>query len=243
MMESPSSLRRNGDREGPPKGGLTPSDQLLAIFVVNLILVAWVAASFSGFYDAPRPHLPGWMFWVEGLVLGSAILLASWPRLRGIAEGRGDGDPPPPEVNLYVLKGAVFVLTALDVLILWRLAEETGGVLSPYAPFLPAPAIFASFVTKKWETIVGLSIAVAISIALSSFRVPNPFPEVEVYQGSAAVLVILAGTLNALQARVASTGQPITGRGSLVIRDEIKPLIDPLKKLDDDDDFASSTKP
>jgi hypothetical protein len=205
---------------------------------VNLILLVWVVVSFLWFYE-PTPVLPDWIYGAESLVLVSAVVLAMWPRLKRIAEGGDHDSEAPLDINILVLKGAVFVLTALDIVVLWQLAESTGGVLSPYAPFLPAPAIFASFVTKKWETIAGLSLAVALAIAFSSLEVPEPLPDIAAYQGSAAVMVILAGVLSALQARVASTGQPITGAGSVAAEED-------RQKPDDwdldDDDLASSTE-
>jgi hypothetical protein len=155
-------------------------------------------------------------------------------RLRKIWEDDGtDRAARQIKVNTTVLKAVVFVVTVLDIVVLWRLAEQTGGVLSPYAPFLPAPAIFASFVTKKWETILALSLAVAIAIGFSTIEVPEPLPDIKAYQGSAAVMVILAGMLSALQARFASTGEPLTGRGSALAEDD-DPEQDDDSEQDDD---------
>lgn len=237
--------RARKTREPERAGSLAPSDQLLAIFAVNVILVAWVAYSLVVCYEE-IPHLPKWIFWAEGAVLvisGPLSLLDTWwPRLKGIAEDR-DGGRELLDVNVNVFKAAVFALTVVDVVVLWRLAESTGGVLSPYAPFLPAPAIFASFVTKKWQTILGLSIGVAIAIGVSTIEVPHEYADLLAYQGSAAVMVILAGLLSALRARVAQTGQSITGQWSALADDRRPPPGKKLSDVDDDDDLPSPANP
>ncbi len=237
-------VRRDGENDRSGTGGLEPKDQLLAIFVVNVILAVWVGMSFSRFHE-PAPILPTWMYWAEAvvLVLSAALSLmdAWWPRLRRVAEDR-DG-PESIDVNESLLKVMVIALTALDILILWRLAEETGGVLSPYAPFLPAPAIFASFVTKKWQTIVALSIAVAIFIWFSTMEIPHPLPDIQAYQGSAAVMVILAGLLSAIRARVAGTGQSLTSQWSVLTEDRDRTSAEEGGFGDDDDDLPSPASP
>jgi hypothetical protein len=196
--------------------GLTPSDQLLALFAVNAILAAWVGLSFWRYYPHP-PSIPTWIYWVEGLILVTSAILSLldtlWPRLKRIAIGVPSSTQLL-KINITVMKAAVFVITGSYVVVIWQLAEATGGVLSPYAPFLPAPAIFVSFVTKKWWTIGGLSLVVAVFIVFSTLEVPEPLPDLKAYQGSAGVMVLLAGMLSALQAQVVSTGQPLTGQGS-----------------------------
>lgn len=225
---------KEGELEEGTNRGLTPSDQLFAIFVVNIILVGWVWLSFTEFYNSDPPNLANWIYWAEGITVigaGAMSLLDSWwPRLRRIADD-GASSTAPLNVNVNLLKGAVFAFTILDIVVLWRLSEETGGVLSPYAPFLPAPAIFASFVTKKWQTILGLSLLVAVAIGLSTLKVPSPLPDLHSYQGSAAVMVILAGLLSALRAWVAGTGEPFIGQN---VGGPVKTDVD-VEEIDDDD--------
>jgi hypothetical protein len=57
-----------------------------------------------------------------------------------------------------------------------------------------------------------LSALVVIAIVFSNLEVPSPLADAEAYQGSAVVMVMLAGFLSALQAWVASTGVPVTGQ-------------------------------
>lgn len=201
---------------------LTPSDQLLSLFVVNVILILWVWSSFALLYTPQAPTLQNWMYWLEGSIVVAAGALALydswWPRLRDIVRGeRGEevSRQKPAELNIHFLKVVVLVLTALNILVLWRLADSTGGVISPYAPFLTAPAIFAPFVTKNWKTILALSATVALALVFSDKTViKDVFPGVWVYRGSALVMVILAGTLTAVQAFISSKGAPLTGHGS-----------------------------
>src|SRR4051812_37637456 len=75
----------------PNSRGLIPSDQLLAIFAVNVILLAWGWLSFSVFYSPHPPNLPNWIYWGGGFILIASLVLAVaedlWPRLKRIAEG------------------------------------------------------------------------------------------------------------------------------------------------------------
>lgn len=200
----------------PNNRSLTPSDQLLGIFIVNLIIVIWVGVAFAAWYEH-LPELPEWIYWVEGLILALSIGLALfdvwWPRVRDLGIGPNEG-PESVNVNIWVLKVSVFALTGLYIFVLWRLGEETGGVVSPFAPFLTAPALFAPFVTRNWKTIIGLSLLVTVAIGFSektsTFQLDGLWP----YKGSAAVMVLLAGTLTALRMNVSKRGSPLTGEGS-----------------------------
>lgn len=195
---------------------LTPSDQLLGIFAVNAIIVGWVATAFVAWYD-PYPHIPPWMYVTEVaiLFLSSALALIDtwWPRVRKIGLG-SDGEPDPVNVNVVVLKVAVFALTLAYIFVLWRLAEETGGVISPFAPFVTAPAVFAPFVTKNWKTIIALSLLVTLAIFVSDKTETLSLRSLWPYKGTAAVMVLLAGVLTALRMGVAKKGSPLTGEGS-----------------------------
>ena len=225
--------------EVPPSNGLTPSDQLLALLAVNVILACWVGFSFWQYYDPVPPHLPTWLYLVEAAILGSSFFLSLWPQLKAIAKG----DPSSVQhtnIPIVVLKSAVFVLTFVSIVVIWQLAEETGGVMSPYAPFLPAPAVFGVFVTKKPETIIGLSLVVTVFIAFSTLHVPEVLPDIKAYQGSAAVMVLLAGVLSWLRARGANVSERLSTQESADSRGP-KPSPDEPKEgqdwpdLDDDD--------
>jgi hypothetical protein len=200
----------------PNNRGLTPSDQLLGIFAVNFIIVVWVGIAFAAWYD-PYPHLPKWMYGAEAFILILSFALALfdswWPRVKDLGLGPNEG-PVSANVNIWVLKIAVFGLTLLYLFVLWMLAEETGGVVSPFAPFLTAPALFAPFVTKNWKTIIALSLLVTAAIAFSNQTDTLMLEALWPYKGTAAVMVLLAGMLTALRMRVAKKGSPLTGEGS-----------------------------
>jgi hypothetical protein len=195
---------------------LTPSDQLLGIFAVNFIIVSWVAIAFLAWYDS-YPHIPPWMYGSQTAILVLSFALATfdswWPRVRDLGLGP-EGDPVSVNANIVVLKIAVLGLTLLNIFVLWRLAEETGGVISPFAPFLTAPAVFAPFVTKNWKTIIALSLLVTLAIGLSDKTDTLSLEGIWPYKGTAAVMVLLAGVLTALRMRVAKKGSPLTGEGS-----------------------------
>lgn len=202
--------------ETPNNRGLTPSDQLLGIFVVNFIITVWVAVAFTFWYDS-FPHLPTWIYIAEASILVASFVLANfdtlfaklWDLLRG-----GDGKPATVNANETVLKVAVFALTLLYIFVLWRIGEETGGVISPFAPFVTAPALFAPFVTKNGKTIIALSILVTIAIVFSEKTSTLELESLWPYKGTAAVMVLLAGVLTALRMQVAKQGGPLTGEGS-----------------------------
>jgi hypothetical protein len=199
----------------PSSNGLTPSDQLVGIFLVNAVISAWVGIAFASWYDA-YPHLPKWMYAAEAVILVASFALATfdawWPKVANVSTGEKVGGSV--SLDIRVLKVAVVVLAAAYIFVLWRLSEETGGVVSPFAPFLTAPALFAPFVTKNWKTIVVLSIVVTIAIAISHKTSTLELNSLWPYKGTAAVMVLLAGLLTALRMGVVKRGAPLTGEGS-----------------------------
>jgi hypothetical protein len=202
-------------KRSPGSNGLTPSDQLVGIFLVNFVISLWVAIAFATWYKT-HPQLPGWMYWVEIGILASSFGLATfdswWPRTKDLSAGEKRSTVVNP--NIYVLKVAVFALAGAYIFVLWRLAEETGGVISPFAPFLTAPALFAPFVTKNWKTIVALSAVVTLAIFLSHETSTLKLDSLWPYKGTAGVMVLLAGLLTALRMGVVKRGAPLTGEGS-----------------------------
>jgi hypothetical protein len=68
---------RKGDGVSPAETTrLTPSDQLLAIFAVNLLLLAWVGFSFSRFHRPDAPELEGWIYLAEVAILVLSLSLS-----------------------------------------------------------------------------------------------------------------------------------------------------------------------
>lgn len=201
----------------PNNKGLTPSDQLLGIFAVNFTIALWVGIAFVAWYDS-IPDIPKWIYAAEGVILAVSFLFSVLDvvilRFRNIGEGVPNDDPPSVSVNVLFLKIAVIALTVLYVFVLWRLSEETGGVVSPFAPFLTAPALFAPFVTRNGATILILSIFVTLAIFVSSKTGTLGIDSTWPYKGTAGVMVLLAGVLTALRMRVAKKGAPLTGEGS-----------------------------
>jgi hypothetical protein len=156
------------------------------------------------------------MYWVELGILASSFGLATfdswWPRAKDLSTGEKRSTVVNP--NVYLLKVSVFALAGAYIFVLWRLAEETGGVVSPFAPFLTAPALFAPFVTKNWRTILVLSAVVTLAIFLSHETSTLKLDSLWPYKGTAGVMVLLAGLLTALRMGVAKRGAPLTGVGS-----------------------------
>jgi ABC-type Mn2+/Zn2+ transport system permease subunit len=216
MAVAVKTTRREESPDRSNNRGLTPSDQLLGIFLVNFIILIWVGIAFAFWYER-FPELPNEMYVAELIILllsfGLALFDTLWSRVSDLSLGP-DGDPSIIKVDVRILKIAVFGLTLLYIFVLWRLAEETGGVISPFAPLLTAPALFAPFVTKNGKTIIALSILVSCAIFVSNETETLGLDSLWPYKGTAAVMVLLAGVLTALRMRVAKRGAPLTGEGS-----------------------------
>lgn len=203
--------------QNPNNKGLTPSDQLLGIFAVNFIIVAWVGIAFVFWYET-YPDIPLWIYVAEAGILIvsllSSVLDAVLVRLINIALGRSNDGLSAISSDSFILKFVVVALTVLYIFVLWRILEETGGVASPFAAFLTAPALFAPFVTRNWQTILLLSVLVTAAIVISSETSRLGLDSTWPYKGTAAVMVILAGVLTAIRMWVAIRGAPLTGEGS-----------------------------
>lgn len=216
-MAAPTKQPGEESQDGSPDGvDLTPSDQLFSVFITNLILIAGVWASFEYGYRGHPPSLPLWVYWMEGvIVVGSGALAlfdSWWPQLRHILT-KVPAVRPSQEIPVVALKVTLFALTIANVVVLWKLADRTGGVISPYTTFLTAPAIFAPFIAIRWRTIGFLSAAVIaglwLLIALHSPEARSP--EHWVYAGVASLMIAIAAFVSSVRRQVESTGEPITG--------------------------------
>lgn len=202
--------------EDSSKKGLTPSDQLLGICAVNAIIVVWVGVAFVTWYDE-YPSIPIWIYVAEAAIVVLSfffsVLDAVAIRLINLVSGNSDNGKSPLSENSLFLKFAVAGFTVLYIFVLWRILEETGGLVSPFAPFLTAPALFAPFVTRNGWTIVALSLLVTAGILISSESSTLGIESTWPYKGTAAVMVLLAGLLTVIRLRVRAKG-PLTGEGA-----------------------------
>lgn len=204
---------------------LTPSDQLLSIAGVNLILFGTIFLCLEYGFGSNGPDLPGWLSWgavLAVLFLGPAALATSDSWLPGLARlvgggaNHAEGEEPQRDaddgIDDDVLKGAVFVFSAITILVLWEITERTDGLNSPFVPFLTAPAVFSPFVARKPWPIAGLCLAVVACIVLLTSPPTAQLlsPEDWTYKWVAAVMVLVAGALTIVRLVVDRRG-PITG--------------------------------
>src|SRR4051794_12811286 len=118
-------------REGPNNKGLTPSDQLLGIFVVNSVIVVWVAIAFATWYES-YPSISVWIYVAEAVILVTSLLSSVLDvvllRLINLVSGRSNDDSFRLGPESLPLKIMNIALTVIYIFVLWRIMEETGGV-------------------------------------------------------------------------------------------------------------------
>jgi hypothetical protein len=197
---------------------LVPSDQLLSIAVVNLILFMTIWAALKEGYEQ-APEIPGWVIWLAVGAIAAPGLLAtsdSWlPGLARIIRGRDPENGQAPVISERFLKPAVFVFTGVTLMVLWQVTDCTDGVAGPFVPFLTAPAVFSPFVARNPLPIGGLSISVVACIVFLQTPPPQSLltPEDWTFKLVAGMMIAIAAALTIVRLRV-ERGGPITGPGT-----------------------------
>jgi len=159
---------------------MSPIQQNSLVFFVNFIVIFTVLGLLGLGYSSF--HHVSIAFWiVEGFACAIPLVAGSADNWMVAARGGGDESDEPALVKWWTdrreaqmpffslggfvsLRGVIYLSTGLSFAAMWILVDDTGGgIQSPFAPLLVAPAILGPFIVRGKETLA-LLLAIAFAV-------------------------------------------------------------------------------
>lgn len=211
MFDSEKQKPKRLPEANPPEPGkdsADPADLLLTIAMANVVILAGIVVSLVIGYDHSQVDEMPAPFWIVfAIVIGAGFAFS----LSGDIAGKfmrtffsSDATLKIPQAWLKVL---VYVLTVATIAIVGYAVNTTGGsAASPFTPFLTAPAIFAPFMARRWESIIFIGAAVTAAIWITQGGEPFAPAHAQVYSAVSTALIVIAAVMAAARRRLGIDG-------------------------------------
>lgn len=213
MFESGDKKSKSLPEANPPAAGkdqADPADLLLTIAMANLVMLAGIIISLAVGYKRSQLSEMPLPFWVVfGAVIGIGLIASLSGSIAGGFTRAAFGISANLSLPEWLSKGLVYVLTIATIAALGYAVKATGGsAASPFTPFLTAPAVFAPFMARRWESIIIIGVAVIAAIWITdagdSFASANP----AVYSAVSTAFIVIAAIMSAIRHALGIDGHP-----------------------------------
>lgn len=213
MFDSSENKPKGLPEANPPDAGEDPADPgdlLLTIATANVVMLGGIVISLAfGYGHSQLNEMPA-TFWI---VFAAVIGIGAIASLSGVIAGKLLRLFLGINVTLNLPKGllkvVVYILTIATIAVLGYAVDTTGGsASSPFTPFLTAPAVFAPFMARRWESIIFIGAAVIVAIWVTeggeSFAAANG----AVYSAVSTALIVIAAIMAAARRALGIDGHP-----------------------------------
>lgn len=213
MFDSSEKKPKGLPEANPPESGedpADPADLLLTIAISNVVMLGGIVISLAFGYDRSQLDEMPALFWI---VFAVVIGIGGVAALSGDIAGRLARASFGINATLYVPKGLakvlVYALTIATIGVVGYAVETTGGsASSPFTPFLTAPAVFAPFMARRWESIIFIGAAVIVAIWVTEEGDPFLTANGAVYAAVSTALIVIAAIMAAARRALGVDGHP-----------------------------------
>lgn len=197
----------------PPETGEDPADPgdlLLTIAAANVVMLGGIVVSLAfGYQESQLSEMPA-SFWI---VFAAVIGIGGIASLSGVIAGKLLRSFLSIDVTLNlpkaILKITVYILTIATIAVLGYAVNTTGGsASSPFTPFLTAPAVFAPFMARRWESIIFIGAAVIVAIWVTEGGESFATAHGEVYSAVSTALIVIAAIMASARRALGIDGHP-----------------------------------